>query len=273
MPEGDTVLVVARRLHQALAGEKLLRTDFRVPRFATVDLAGQLVESVASRGKHLLMRTDQGVTIHSHLRMDGAWHLYRSGEKWRGPGFQVRAVLETKPWLVVGFRLGRLDVIKTEREGSLLAQLGPDVLGPDWDATEVLRRLGAQPEREIGSALLDQRTIAGPGNIYKSEACFLHGVDPFTRVGEVADLEGLVTLLKGLMEANRGIGRQITTGDNRPGRGRWVAGRAGQPCRRCGTAIRSAEQESYGAERITYWCPACQARSAGGSLASQSNVP
>ena len=260
MPEGDTVLVAAQRLHGALAGEELTRSDFRVPRFATVDLAGQVVDNVVARGKHLLLRTDGGITVHSHFKMEGAWHLYRPGDKWRGPGFQVRAVLETKPWLAVGFRLGRLDVIKTAREGALLAHLGPDVLGADWDPTEVVRRLRAQPERQIGTALLDQRTIAGPGNIYKSEACFLHGVDPFTKVGEVTDLDGLVALMKRLMEANRTAGQQVTTGDRRPGHARWVSGRSGRPCRRCGTLIRSADQESYGSERITYWCPGCQAR-------------
>jgi endonuclease-8 len=263
MPEGDTVLVAARRLHDALANEELTRTEFRVPRFATVDLAGQVVASVAARGKHLLLRTDAGITVHSHFKMEGAWHLYRPGERWRGPGFQVRALLETRPWVAVGFRLGKLDVIKTSKENALLGHLGPDVLGSDWDAAEVVRRLRAQPQRQIGTALLDQRTVAGPGNIYKSEVCFLHGVDPFTEVGEVAGLEELVDLLKSLMEANRATGQQVTTGDRRRGRARWVAGRAGLPCRRCRTTIRSAEQESYGSERITYWCPRCQAGKTG----------
>lgn len=260
MPEGDTVLVAATSLNQALAGEELLATDFRVPRFATVDLSGQVVGEVVSRGKHLLMRTSGGMTIHSHFKMDGSWHLYRPGEKWRGPGFQVRAVMHTKPWLAVGFRLGRLNVVRTERERSLVGHLGPDVLGPDWDRDEVVRRLRAQPERQIGTALLDQRTVAGPGNIYKSETCFLHRTDPFTAVGHVEDLDEMVDLLKRLMEANRTTGQQVTTGDKRPGRARWVVGRAGLPCRRCGTTIRAADQASYEAERITYWCPSCQAR-------------
>ena len=264
MPEGDTVLVAARRLHGALAGLELTRTDFRVPRFATVDLAGQAVDNVVARGKHLLVRTNGGITVHSHFKMEGAWHLYRPGDRWRGPEFQVRAVLETEPWLAVGFRLGRLDVIKTARESALLGHLGPDVLGADWDPAEVVRRLQAQPERQIGTALLDQRTVAGPGNIYKSEACFLHGVDPFTKVADVTDLEGLVGLMKRLMEANRTTGQQVTTGDGRRGHARWVAGRAGRPCRRCGTVIRAADQESYEAERITYWCPNCQARPSDG---------
>jgi endonuclease-8 len=260
MPEGDTVLVAARRLHAALAGEEIRRTDFRVPRYSTVDLSGQSLTEVAARGKHLLMRTSGGVTIHSHFKMEGTWHLYRPGDRWKGPGFQVRAVIETEPWLAVGFRLGRLDVWKTREEDRHLAHLGPDVLGPDWDPGEVLLRLRAQPERQIGTALLDQRTVAGPGNIYKSETCFLHRVDPFTPVGQIKDLEGLVSLLKSLMEANRERGQQVTTGDWRRSRAHWVAGRAGLPCRRCGSTIKAGEQESYEGERITYWCPTCQAR-------------
>jgi formamidopyrimidine-DNA glycosylase len=271
VPEGDTVLVAAGRLHAALAGERLLATDFRVPRFATADLGGQRVREVVARGKHLLLRTDAGVTLHSHLKMEGAWHLYRPGERWRGPDFQVRVVLRTQPWVAVGFRLGVCELLPTAREQDVVGHLGPDVLGADWDAAEAVRRLGADPDRAVGTALLDQRVMAGPGNIYKCEACFLRGVDPWTPVGRVDDLAGMVGLLKRLMEANRGSGRQITTGDTRPGRTHWVAGRNGRPCRRCGTPIRKAEQESYDADRVTWWCPTCQpgpgpgtARPAGG---------
>jgi endonuclease-8 len=119
-------------------------------------------------------------------------------------------------------------------------------------------RLRADPGRAIGTALLDQRAIAGPGNVYKSEVCFLRGVDPWTPVAEVGDLEAMVDLLKRLMEANRTTGSQITTGDTRPGRTHWVAARTGKPCRRCGTPIRKADQPSYDGERVTYWCPTCQ---------------
>ena len=258
MPEGDTVLHAAARLQQALAGERLLATDFRVPRFATADLAGQTVREVAARGKHLLLRTDAGVTLHSHLKMEGAWHLYRPGERWRGPDFQVRVVLRTAPWVAVGFRLGVCELLPTAREQEVLGHLGPDVLGPDWDAAEAVRRLLADPDRAVGTALLDQRVMAGPGNIYKCEVCFLRGVDPWTPVGQVDDLPGMVDLLKRLMEANRASGRQVTTGDTRPGRTHWVAGHHGKPCRRCGTRIRKAEQESYDADRVTWWCPTCQ---------------
>ena len=264
MPEGDTVLVAATRLHAALAGERLLASDLRVPRFATADLAGQTVREVAARGKHLLLRTDAGVTLHSHLRMEGAWHLYRPGERWRGPDFQVRVVLRTAPWVAVGFRLGVCELLPTAREHEVVGHLGPDVLGADWDAAEALRRLLADPDRAVGAALLDQRVMAGPGNVYKCEVCFLRGVDPWTPVGQVDDPAGMVDLLKRLMEANRTSGRQITTGDTRPGRTHWVAGQGGKPCRRCGTAIRKADQQSGARragpdpERVTWWCPTCQ---------------
>jgi formamidopyrimidine-DNA glycosylase len=258
MPEGDTVFLAATRMHAALAGQRLVATDFRVPRFATADLSGQVVREVAARGKHLLLRTDAGTTLHTHFKMEGAWHLYRPRERWRGPAFQVRAVLRTDPWVAVGFRLAICELLPTANEHDVLGHLGPDVLGPDWDPAEALRRLRADPDRAIGTALLDQRTIAGPGNVYKSEICFLRGVDPWTPVGQTEDLQGMVDLLKRLMEANRTTGNQVTTGDTRPGRTSWVAARTGKPCRRCATPIRKADQPSYDGDRVTYWCPTCQ---------------
>jgi endonuclease-8 len=255
VPEGDTVHLAALRLNQALGGRRLLRTDFRVPAFATSDLSGQTVLGVVARGKHLLLRTDARITLHTHFKMDGSWHLYRRGEAWSIPGNHVRVVLETEDGVAVGVRLGITELIPTDRENDAVGHLGPDVLGPDWDPEEAVRRLGADPNRAVGDALSDQRVMAGPGNIYRSEVCFLRGIHPQAPIGSVADLAALVALTKRLMEANRATGRQITTGVDRPGLERWVYGRRGRPCRRCGTAIRRQAEPS---ERVVYWCPNCQ---------------
>jgi endonuclease-8 len=258
MAEGDTVFATGVRLHDALAGQVLTRTDFRVPAFATADMRGQVVNEVASRGKHLLARTDAGISIHSHLGMDGAWRLYDPGERWRGRSFEVRGVLETERRIAVGHRLRRLEVFRTSAEEEVLGHLGPDVLGPDWDEGEVVRRLTASPGRSVGEVLVDQRVMAGPGNVYKSEVCFLARVDPRSPVEEVEDPATLVALMKSLMERNVAGGRRVTTDDPRRGRELWVYGRAGRPCRRCGTPIRSFNQGPAGEGRITYSCPRCQ---------------
>ena len=257
MPEGDTVYLAATRLNGALAGQTLTRTDFRVPRFATVDLSGRRVLEVAARGKHLLFRIQDGVTLHTHFMMDGVWQLYRPGQRWRAPAFQARAVLETMPWVAVGFRLAVTEVIETTGEHEVVGHLGPDLLGSDWDPDEALRRLEAQGDRLLGDALLDQTVMAGLGNVYKCEVCFLKGLDPRLPVAGIPDLEGIVGLSKRLIELNRTTGSQVTTGDLRRGRGQWVYARAGRPCRRCGTPIRRRQE---GAERVTYWCPRCQPR-------------
>ena len=258
MPEGDTVHLLARRMHAILAGRRLVRSDLRVPAYATTDLSGQVVREIMARGKHLLVRTDGGLTLRTHLKMDGLWRFYGPGERWRGPAFQIRVVLQTAETTAVGYRLGEVEVLPTREEVRALGHLGPDALGSDWDPTEALRRLRASPERSIGEALLDQRVMAGPGNVYRSEALFLRGLDPWTPVGSVRRPEALVTLVKRLMEANRDTGAQITTGDLRPGRGRWVYGRGGEPCRRCRTVVRSGEMGPPGEERVVYWCPSCQ---------------
>jgi formamidopyrimidine-DNA glycosylase len=256
VPEGDTVFLAATRLRAALAGQVLTRTDFRVPRFATVDLAGRTVQDVVSRGKHLLFRIGGGVTLHTHFKMEGSWHLYRPGERWRGPGWRVRVLLETAPWIALGFRLAVAELIETAREREVLGHLGPDPLGEGWDAAEALRRLLAHPDRPIGDALLDQRVMAGPGNVWKNELCFLRGLDPETPVGRVPQPEHLVALVRELFEGSKTTGSQLTTGDPRPGRRHWVYGRSGQPCRRCGTPIRVRGTREAG--RATYWCPSCQ---------------
>ncbi|HEX2175795.1 MAG TPA: DNA-formamidopyrimidine glycosylase family protein [Nocardioidaceae bacterium] len=257
MPEGDTVWRTARRLHRALAERALTGSDFRVPRHASVDLSGQVVHEVVARGKHLLHRIGDDTTLHTHLKMEGAWHLYRPASRWRRPGFQARVVLQTDAWLAVGFDLGAVDVVRRAAEHDLVGHLGPDLLGTDWDAEEAVRRLRRDPDRQIGDALLDQRNLAGIGNLYKSEVCFLTGTDPYRRVGDV-DLPRIVARAHALLQANKERAEQTTTGDRRAGSRTWVYRRGGQPCRRCGTTVRAVDQQGAAHTRQTFWCPHCQ---------------
>jgi endonuclease-8 len=257
MPEGDTVYRTATNLDRALSGRVLTRCDLRVPAFATVDLSGRTVNEVVSRGKHLLMRTDE-FTIHSHLKMEGSWHLYRPGTRWSRPEWQARAILSNAEWDAVGFQLGTLDVVARSDESSVVGHLGPDPLGPDWDQAEALRRLTANPARAVGLALLDQRVIAGLGNIYRNELCFLAGVLPTRPVGDIEHPEKLVDLAHRLLDANKGRATRTTTGKLR-GATDWVSRRDGQQCYRCGTRIRRGQLgEDESQLRDTYWCPQCQ---------------
>ncbi|SCG52550.1 zinc finger domain-containing protein [Micromonospora halophytica] len=263
MPEGDTVWNTARVLHRALAGTRLTGSDFRVPQLAATDLTGWTVRESASRGKHLLLRlaapTDHpGAahwTLHSHLRMDGAWRAYGPGERWSArPAHLIRVVLRGTGVVAVGYHLHELTLLPTAQEETLVGQLGPDLLGDDWDPAEAVRRLAAHPDATIGEALLEQRNLAGVGNLYKCEVLFLRGLSPWTPVGAVPDLAGTVTLAQKLLAANRGRWTQSTTGSLHRGQTSYVYGRRAQPCRRCGTAIRKEEL----GERVTYWCPRCQ---------------
>lgn len=257
MPEGDVVWRAARQLHDALAGRVLTRTDFRVPRHATADLTGRRVTGVLSRGKHLLIRVEGGVTIHSHLRMDGAWRIYPAGR--RVPAsHQIRVILGNEACQAVGYQLGILELVPTAQEGRVVGHLGPDLLGPDWDPAEAARRLAADPARPIGEALLDQRNLAGIGNLYKAEVLFLRGVNPWRPAGDAGDLTAMARLAQRLLAANRDRAGQVTTGVRRRGEETWVYGRAGRPCRRCGTLVRTAAQGSQPEERVTFWCPHCQ---------------
>jgi endonuclease-8 len=259
VPEGDTVWLAAQRLHGALAGDVLVRSDFRVPRLATVDLSGRTVREVVPRGKHLLTRLSGGLTLHTQFRMDGSWHLYRPGDRWTGgPEWQVRGVLETASWQAVGYRLPVVDLLESSEEDSVVGHLGPDVLAEDWDADEAERRLRAEPDREIGLALLDQRNLAGLGNLYRCEVLFLRGLTPWVRVADVPDLSAVVGTSRRLLLANRDRWEQSTTGSLRYGELHWVFQRSGRPCRRCGTRVLSAEQGAAPYARLTYWCPRCQ---------------
>jgi endonuclease VIII len=255
MPEGDVVWAAARRLHEALAGRVLTRSDFRVPRAATADLTGRSVLEVVPRGKHLLTRVEGGLTVHTHLRMEGSWRI-RPASAPVPRDHRVRLVLANAEWQAVGYSLGIVELIRTGQESRVVGHLGPDLLGPDWDPAEAVRRLREDPARPIGEALLDQTRLAGIGNLYKAETLFLRGVDPWRPVGEVDDLEGMVELARRLLNANKERVDQSTTGTKRPGETTWVYGR--RTCRRCGGRIRRTDQGGPAQERVTFWCPTCQ---------------
>lgn len=262
MPEGDSVYRVARRLEPALVGRTLRRGELRVPAHATADLAGHAVTGIDTRGKHLLTRFDSGLTLHTHQRMDGSWTLTRPGR--RLPAHllaDVRVLLATDAGVTAyGLRMPLVELLPTADEATVVGYLGPDPLRADWDAAEAVRRLGADPDRPLAAALLDQRLVAGLGNLWVNELCFLRGVSPWTPVGAV-DLPAAVALAaRALRHSARVPGAyQVTTGRNRPGEDHWVAGRAGQPCRRCRTPIRVVEEVSGDPERRrTWWCPRCQ---------------
>ncbi|MEO5663139.1 MAG: DNA-formamidopyrimidine glycosylase family protein [Nocardioides sp.] len=258
MPEGDTVYRAAQFLDRALSGRVLTRTDFRVPQHATADLSGATVVQTRAHGKHLLTRTDNGITLHTHLKMEGTWHVYRLGEKWRRPVSEVRVLLEAGDVTAVGFTLGIVELIHTSDEHTVVGHLGPDLLGPDWDEHEALRRLRAEPDRSITAALLDQRNLAGIGNMYAAELCFTSGLHPGRPVSDVTDLPRLVRRARQMLEVNKERAIQSTTGDLRSRMRMWVYRRDKSPCRRCGTTIQVAMRGEPGRERATYWCPTCQ---------------
>ncbi|MFF6988279.1 DNA-formamidopyrimidine glycosylase family protein [Streptomyces sp. NPDC010273] len=288
MPEGDTVWQTAKRLDTALAGKVLTRSDLRVPKYATADLTGRTVLDVTPRGKHLLTRIEGGLTLHSHLRMDGTWRVYANGRRWSGGGLahQIRVILGTADLTAVGYRLPVLELLRTPEEDRAVGHLGPDLLGPDWNPELALANLLADPARPLGEALLDQRNLAGIGNIFKSELCFLLGATPWLPVGALpADRAAkLPAIAKRLLEANRERPVRNTTGaftSTTPTRtpphraaglstpDLFVYGRAPRPCLRCGTPIRTANQGDGSRERPTYWCPTCQVGPTPGTTASR----
>jgi endonuclease VIII len=254
MPEGDTVWRTATALRQALVGRRLTRCDIRVPRFATVDLTGHLVDEVFSRGKHLFIRAGTA-SIHSHLKMDGSWRI--TGRAVRAD-HRTRIILAARQGQdvirAVGIDLGVLEILDREHDDEVVAHLGPDPLGADWDRQVAAGNLTARPDRPIAEALLDQRVLAGIGNVHCNELCFVSGYLPTTPVSAVTDPHRLVSCARDMLWANRSRWNRCTTGDTRAGRQLWVYGRAGQACRRCNTRI------NYGnaGERVAYWCPACQ---------------
>ena len=301
MPEGDTVARLARDLHDALAGQKIEASDFRVPAHATADLRGWTVSEAVSRGKHLLLRTlspdgAKRLTIHSHLRMDGSWRVLpranrteaaaqadrestkpqsdpsaaarriapRRGfpaSRWFA-GADVRIVLTFGPVVAVARAVSEVRLMPTDNEAQYLAHLGPDPLGADWDAPAAVSRLKTAHAQLLSTALLDQRVLAGVGNVYRCEVLFLMGINPKTVVADVSNLDAVVDCAAHLLQSNVDRRWRVTTGDERRGRELWVYDRAGQPCRRCGSGIRRSTigaANAHDAPRIIFWCPTCQA--------------
>jgi endonuclease-8 len=271
MPEGDTIFRSARILHLALAGARVSGFTSALPQLTSVPLSGRTLQRVVARGKHLVMIFDGDLILRTHMRMSGSWHLYRPGERWRRPSSAARIVLCTADFEAVAFGVYEAEFLRSAQlERILDVRLGPDVLADGFDEAEALRRLRSDGARAIADALLDQRVLAGVGNVYKSEVLFLAGLHPALRVRDVPDtvlasLPGLArkTLLANVSRGNEGAtgsGRR-TTGRLAPSEELWVYGRGGLPCRRCGTPV--AWRRHGPDARSTYWCPRCQPASPG----------
>lgn len=256
MPEGDTVWRTAQRLNQAFAGEPLTRADLRWPGLSTLDFTGDTTIEVVSRGKHLLHRLDSGHTIHSHLRMEGQWLIADAATA--RPNAQTRAFLSTTRWAGLGQQLGMLDVVRTDAEHTLVGHLGPDLLGPDWDAALAAVNLTRSPT--LGAALLDQTNLAGVGTLYAAETLFLERLNPWLPPSELPDAARLAIVERAhrLLDTGRQHAVQSTTGSRRRGENTWVHGRSGRPCRRCGGTVRVAMIGPPTRERTMFYCPACQ---------------
>ncbi len=261
MPEGDTVWRTAQRLHAALAGKPITESDLRWPSISTVDLTGRATLEVRSRGKHLLHRVDGGLTLHSHLRMEGQWRLEATATlpaRWRRSS-DLRALVAAADWAALGLRLGMLDLVPTARESELVGHLGPDVLGPDWDREVAVANVLACPA-PVGQALLDQRNLAGLGTLWTAETLFIEQVHPWAVPADLGpDVVGrLVDRAHRLLGRARLDAVQTSTGSRRPGETAYVHARSGRPCRRCGGLVRVAMTGPPTRERTIFYCPACQ---------------
>jgi endonuclease-8 len=258
VPEGDTIHRVAERLRPALVGQPLVRFEARRAN-GRAPHPGTIVDSVHAVGKHLLIGFAGGITLRTHLRMSGSWHLYRTGERWRSPAHLARAVVEVPGWVAVCFAAPVVELETVAENAVSLGHLGPDLTRADVDDDAIDRALArldalSGPTDEIGAVLLDQRVACGIGNVYKSEVLYACGVDPFTLVhGLSADTKrSLLTTAAKLLRRN-----VVTAGPRRTTReGVGVYGRAGRPCRRCGALVRARRQGPHA--RTTYWCPTCQ---------------
>lgn len=272
MPEGDTIFRTARTLHRALAGRVVTGFESAFPAVTRVavdrPIVGRSIESVSARGKHVLMSFTADLTLHTHMRMNGSWHLYRPGERWQRPRDDMRVVVATEARVAVGFNVPIVELLSSRdlARHPELRSLGPDPLDPAFDRADVRGRIRALGSWAIGDVLLNQRVIAGIGNVLKSETLFVAGLNPFTNVAVLDDptVDRVLDVAGELLKANvrEAAHRLSSTGGRRTTRSMdprvslWVYGRGGKPCRRCGATIQ-AKKTGVDA-RITYWCPQCQ---------------
>jgi endonuclease-8 len=279
MPEGDTIFRAAATLNRALAGKTVTRFETGYAQLAAVDdqspITGRTVEAVEAQGKHLLMRFSGGLTLRTHMRMNGSWHIYRPGERWQRPRADLRVLVETADFVAVGFSIPVAEFLdeRALARSPALQRLGPDLLGETFDPGEAVARLRAR-DQPMSEVLLDQNIAAGAGNVFRSEVLFLSGIDPARPASSVGEeeLQRMFLLARKLLKANirngasaatadgGGIvtysGLRRTTGRADPGERNWVYSRRGKPCRKCGTAIEYRKTGS--GARGLYWCPRCQ---------------
>jgi len=268
MPEGDTIFRAARALQKAMGGKVITAFRSEFPKVNRIDedepFKGREMTLVQARGKHLLMHLSGGLILRTHMRMAGSWHIYRHGEKWQRSQFRERICIENADFLAVAFDVNEAELIKEEViERSIVSKLGPDLLGEAFDEAEVLGLMRKQPDAPICDVVLDQRVMAGAGNVYKSELLFLAKVHPLTAVRDIIDakLQEIIASSREHLVNNvtHASGARITTGRADPNARTWVYGRAAEPCRECGAPIASASVGRH--VRRTYWCPRCQKRS------------
>jgi endonuclease-8 len=277
MPEGDTIFRAARTLHRALAPKTVVRFESALPALTRVHedtpITGRTVESVTSVGKHLLVTFSGDLVLRTHMRMNGSWHIYRPGERWRRGRNDMRIVIATADFEAVGFNIPVAEFIERRDLGRNreLRRLGPDILADGFDAADAARRIRERPHTQIGDLLLNQSVLAGIGNVYKSEVLFACRVNPFVHAGTLDEptVACLVETARKFLLANVSdglaaigamttyVGYRRTTRRDDPRERLWVYGRARLPCRRCGTRIGVKKQGPDA--RLTYWCPRCQA--------------
>lgn len=256
MPEADAVWRTARRLHRALAGRPITRSELRWPSLAVNDLSGRTTLEVAPRGKHILHRLDDGWTLHSHLRMEGSWRIIERG--WPA-SHDIRALIGVEGAVAVGRLLGMLDLVPTAEEHRLVGHLGPDLLGPDWDAATATDNLHASGV-EIGAALLDQRNLAGVGTMWAAELLYIERIHPWTPAADLSTetVAAMLEKLHTLVERSCRLAVPTSTGSQRRGETTYVHAQSGRPCRRCGEILRVAMIGEPPRDRTMFYCAHCQ---------------